>query len=119
METKMRKPIPRKRAPKPTPTPVAAATPEPNMAPVSRSFSGLRDVLFDEINALRGPSPDPRRAMAVSSLAKQITNTVVAELNVAKETQALRDKGGDVQVGTLVLGAPASAASAGAPAKVH
>lgn len=111
----MKKPIPRKSAVRKVPTaPVAISE-----APVNRTFHGLRDVLFDEINALRGPNPDPRRAMAVSSLAKQITNTVMAEVTVAKETKKIRDSGGDVQVGTLVLGGPVSAASAGAPAKVH
>lgn len=87
--------------------------------PAQRTFHGLRDVLFDEINALRGPSPDPRRALAVSSLAKQIVSTVRAELNVAKETKAIRDAGGDVQVGTLALGGPVSAQFAIPPAKAH
>ncbi len=110
----MKNPIRRsKKTPAPTP-PIEVAS-----APVNRTFHGLRDVLFDEINALRGPNPDPRRALAVSSLAKQITNTVTAELNVAKETQAIRDKGGDVQVGTLALGGPVTAASAALLAKAH
>lgn len=104
----MKKPIPRKAPPK--------RAVETN---ANRTFHGLRDVLFDEIDTLRGPNPDPRRAMAVSSLAKQITNTVMAEVTVAKETKAIQDKGGDVQVGTLVLGGPVSAASVGSPAKVH
>ncbi len=102
----------RKQAAKPT-----QVAPDP--PPVNRTFHGLRDVLFDEINALRGPNADPRRAMAVSSLAKQITNTVTAELNVAKETLAIRDKGGDVQVGTLALGGPVNAVSAATLVKAH
>lgn len=81
-------------------------------APIQRTSQGLRDVLFDEISALRGPEADPRRAMAVASLAKQIVNTVRVELDVAKEMKALKESGGDVQVGTLVLGGPAPAASA-------
>lgn len=111
----MKKPIPRKRA-QPKASPIVAPV---ETAPVNRTFHGLRDVLFDEINALRGPNPDPRRAMAVSSLAKQITNTVTAELNVAKETMAIRDKGGDVQVGTLALGGPVNATSAMPSVKAH
>lgn len=109
-----------KKPAKQSPAKPKVATPiEVPTSPVTRTFHGLRDVLFDEINALRGPNPDPRRALAVSSLAKQITNTVMAELSVAKETLAIRDKGGDVQVGTLALGGPVNAASAAALAKAH
>lgn len=114
----MKKPIKRVAAKTQTKT-IPASPIEVPTTPVSRTFHGLRDVLFDEIAALRGPNPDPRRAMAVSSLAKQITNTVTAELNVAKETLAIKDKGGDVQVGTLALGGPVNAVSAGVLAKAH
>lgn len=115
----MKKPIrsATRKVAKGSPAPKIEAPPPPQ--PAQRTFHGLRDVLFDEINALRGPNPDPRRALAVSSLAKQIVGTVRAELMVAKESLAIREAGGDAQVGMLALGSPVNAVSAGILAKAH
>lgn len=45
----------------------------------SRTAAGLRDVLFDEIAALRSGASDSQRAMAVANLAKQIVTVAKAE----------------------------------------
>lgn len=108
----MKKPVARKTNGKVLPK-------RPVAAPVQRTSQGLRDVLFDEITSLRGPDADPRRAMAVASLAKQIVNTVRVELDVAKEMVAIREKGGDVTVGTLALGGQEPVLSVGTNARAH
>lgn len=75
----------------------------------NRTSAGLRDVLFDEIDALRKPKGNPRRALAVASLAKQIISTVEAELRFAALTKTL-DR---VPLGSLPLGS-----SSGTPTAV-
>lgn len=60
------------------PTP---ATPTPK---VERSSSGLRNALFDELDAIRNGSSTPSRAKAVATLAAQIVDVVKLEIEVAK-----------------------------------
>ncbi len=69
-----------------------------------RTSEGLRDILFDEIEQLRGPNGDPRRALAVANVARQIVNTVRVELDFAKQVREIKEWGGDVTLGTLPLG---------------
>ena len=69
-----------------------------------RTSQGLRDILFNEIEELQNGTGDPRRAVAVSNLARQIIGTVRVELDFARQAAALREAGGDVALGTLKLG---------------
>lgn len=85
---------------------------------MERTSKGLRDILFDEIEQLRGPNGDPRRALAVSNVARQIVNTVRVELDYAKQATILREQGGAVELGTLKLGSPSPAVDAGNGATV-
>ena len=70
-----------------------------------RTTHGLRDILFDEIDAMRGPDADPRRAVAVANLAKQIIGTAKVELEFHRTMSELSAAGGgNVSLGTLALG---------------
>ncbi len=53
-------------------------------SPVSRSSAGLRDAIFDEIDAIRGGESNPTRANAVAKLAAGIVETVRMELEVQR-----------------------------------
>jgi hypothetical protein len=52
--------------------------------PVSRSSAGLRDAIFDEIDAIRNGTGNPTRANAVAKLAAGIVETVRMELEVQR-----------------------------------
>jgi hypothetical protein len=54
------------------------------MSPVSRSSAGLRDAIFDEIDAIRNGTGNPTRANAVAKLAAGIVETVRMELEVQR-----------------------------------
>lgn len=54
---------------------------------VTRTSSGLRDVLFLEIEALRSGECEPNRAMATAKLAQQIINSVRVEIEFATKFQ--------------------------------
>ena len=89
--------------------PAAAAAPQPAAKPkppAVRTGQGLRDVLFDEIDALRAGVGDRRRAMAISALAAQIINTAKAEIEyqrmLAREGE--NNRANVPQLGTLQLG---------------
>ena len=47
---------------------------------VERTAEGLRDALFDELNALRAGKVDTRHARTISLLAKQIIDAAHLEL---------------------------------------
>lgn len=49
-----------------------------------RSSAGLRDALFDEIDAFRKGKGDPQRAVAISKLASQILVSARIEHEIAK-----------------------------------
>lgn len=53
-------------------------------APVNRSSAGLRDAIFDEIDAIRNGTGNPTRANAVAKLAAGIVETVRMELEVQR-----------------------------------
>ena len=55
-----------------------------NPIPVSRSSAGLRDAIFDEIDAIRDGTGNPTRANAVAKLAAGIVETVRMELEVQR-----------------------------------
>lgn len=52
--------------------------------PTVRTSAGLRDVIFDEIDAIRNGQSNPTRANAVAKLATGIVETVRMEIDVQK-----------------------------------
>lgn len=53
-------------------------------SPIIRTSAGLRDAIFDEIDAIRNGSSNPTRANAVAKLATGIVETVRMELEVQR-----------------------------------
>lgn len=51
---------------------------------IERNSSGIRDVLFDQIDRLRQGKCDVGEAKAVAALVGQIINSVNMEINVAR-----------------------------------
>lgn len=73
----------------------------------SRTGEGLRDLLFDEIDALRDGTGNASRAIAVAKLACQIINTVKVEVEYQHHVKALAANGQSIQPGeTMRLGTP-------------
>ncbi len=68
--------------------------------PVIRSTQGLRDALFDELDALRNGDSNPGRASAMSKLAVQIINSAVVEIEFQRNIQSMPTNKG------LALGSP-------------
>ena len=52
--------------------------------PIQRTSAGLRDAIFDEIDAIRRGASNPTRANAVAKLATGIVETVRMELEVQR-----------------------------------
>lgn len=59
-----------------------AKLPASTLPPVQRTSAGLRNALFDELDALRDGTGNPNRANAVAKLADQVIGTVKMELEV-------------------------------------
>jgi hypothetical protein len=55
-----------------------------SVSPARRTSIGLRNALFDEIDALRRGDGNPERAIAVSKLASTIIDTVRVEIQYRK-----------------------------------
>ena len=55
-----------------------------NEKQVIRTSAGLRDALFDELDALKAGDTNPAKANATAKLADQIVNTVKLEMDVQK-----------------------------------
>lgn len=70
----------------------------------TRTTATLRDVLFDEIEAVRKPDGDPQRAGAVANLARQIIGTARVEMDFARTMASLQQQGATVDLGALRLG---------------
>lgn len=68
-----------------TPPPPSKIEVGSNSGPIDRSSAGLRDALFDEIDRLRDGRGDPKQALAVAMLARQILLTASLEYKLAKE----------------------------------
>lgn len=64
---------------------------------VIRSSSGLRDVLFDEIDSLRNGESNPARATALAKLSVQIINSVTMEIQYNKYLAAANKDGGQIK----------------------
>ena len=70
----------------------------------ARTSAGLRDILFEEIDALRKPKGSPQRALAVSALARQIIGTVETEMRYQKTMASLNKSQESPALGNLRLG---------------
>ena len=53
--------------------------------PTERTSAGLRNALFDEIDALRRGTGDPKRALAIAKLAQNILDTARMEYKSGKD----------------------------------
>ena len=53
-------------------------------SPIQRTSAGLRDAIFDEIDAIRSGKSNPTRANAVAKLASGIVETVRMEIEVQR-----------------------------------
>lgn len=87
---------------------VAAAevTPsEATAASVNRTSAGLRDAIFDEIDAIRNGTSNPTRANAVAKLATGIVETVRMELEVSRHLRQ-QAPGSAETASQSILGSP-------------
>lgn len=74
---------------------------------MTRSTSTLRDILFDEIEQVRGPNGDHRRALAVARLSQQIISTATVEMRFHKMRMAAEKEGQEMKLGSMDLGSRA------------
>ena len=56
---------------------------------VQRTSAGLRDAIFDEIDAIRAGTSNPTRANAIAKLATGIVETVRMEIEVQRHTRSM------------------------------
>lgn len=76
--------------------------------PIVRTSAGLRDAIFDEIDAIRAGASNPTRANAVAKLATGIVETVRMEIEVQRhlrQSPATKVPQGEAHA---VLGSPLS-----------
>lgn len=71
---------------------------------MARDTSTLRDILFDELDALRSGNGDPKRAQAVANLAQQIISTAKVEMDFHKLQMKAEAVGKDLVLGSMDLG---------------
>lgn len=79
----------------------------PTAPKVVRTSAGLRDALFDELDALRDGSSNPARANSVAKIASGMVDTVRMEMEVQKHLRAHPAVTGGLAEGSA-LGAPLS-----------
>jgi hypothetical protein len=72
--------------------------------PIARTSAGLRDAIFDEMDAIRNGSSNPTRANAVAKLAGSIVETVRMEIEVQRFSRTIA--GSAPQVESLLGGKP-------------
>lgn len=63
---------------------VAKKDTPPASTPIVRTSAGLRDAIFDEIDAIRSGASNPTKANAVAKLATGIVETVRMEIEVQR-----------------------------------
>ena len=80
-------------------------TAEVTAVTVNRTSAGLRDAIFDEIDAIRNGTSNPTRANAVAKLATGIVETVRMELEVQRHLRQAAP-GSVEHAGNSVLGSP-------------
>lgn len=78
---------------------------EVTATPINRTSAGLRDAIFDEIDAIRNGTSNPTRANAVAKLATGIVETVRMELEVQRHLRSVVPGGVEPAAQTL-LGSP-------------
>jgi len=71
---------------------------------VERTTFGLRDALFDEMDALRRGTSTPQRASAVSKLAVQIINSANMEIEYQKLAAENKQIEGQLLASPVLLG---------------
>lgn len=72
---------------------------------IIRTSLGLRDALFDELDALREGKTNPNRANAMAKLAVQIINSVKIEIDHQRHVLSLGNASGTLTpAATLQLG---------------
>lgn len=69
-----------------------------------RSTKGLRDALFDEMDALREGKSTPHIAGAMSKLAVQIINSVRLEIEYQKHIAATPNNVSALDISPILLG---------------
>ena len=76
------------------------------MVPMSikRTSSGLRNALFDEIDALRRGESNPARARSVAALASTALKSVEVEIEHHKYVADFSKSGGQKKIGALEMG---------------
>jgi len=69
-----------------------------------RSTKGLRDALFDEMDALREGKTTPHISSAMSKLAVQIINSVRLEIEYQKHVASTTDMNESLALSPILLG---------------
>jgi hypothetical protein len=64
-------------------------SPEKPVKAIARTSAGLRDAIFDEIDAIRNGKSNPTRANAVAKLATGVIETVRMEMEVQRFAQQM------------------------------
>lgn len=82
---------------------------------MARDTSTLRDILFDELDALRDGSSDSSRAQAVAKLSAQIISTAKVELEYHKMAMKAKQQGEAFILGSMDLGSRAAPAVGHSP----
>lgn len=75
-------------------------------APIQRTSAGLRDAIFDEIDAVRNGTSNPTRANAIAKLATGIVETVRMEIEVQRHMRSAASKPEKEASDLTALGAP-------------
>lgn len=73
---------------------------------VQRTSAGLRDAIFDEIDAIRNGTSNPTRANAVAKLASGVVETVRMEMEVQRHLNSSAANAKTIASGSGVLGTP-------------
>lgn len=73
--------------------------------PIARTNAGLRDALFDEIDAIRAGTSNPTRANAVAKTAATIIDSARLDLEVQHHLQQHASASSGVQLSPAKLGA--------------
>ena len=80
---------------------------ETNEAPaVQRTSAGLRDAIFDELDAIRNGSSNPTRANTVAKLAGSVVETVRMEMEVQRHLNSSAANAKTIAANGGSLGAP-------------
>lgn len=74
--------------------------------PLQRTSGGLRDALFDEIDALRAGESNAARARSVAMLANSILQSVTAEIEYHKYVSDATKQSSMAKLGILELSNP-------------